>query len=487
MSRLNRSSAGAKPEDVAPPIRILIRTALAIIEPVPDLRRHLWLATSRHHFELGSRYGVRSPLTLDPHGQIKNGKLFVDVGVLPRIVAELVRSGRQYTIVDETPPRERVVVDERILAKMSPEESAFLGAIMANHRGLVHAPRLNQRIALIVAAAGALPKARIAVGVASRALAKLVHKLISPQLNEPVALYHKHTIAYSSARLQVTTAGSLHPWDSDLVFFVQVEDSLIQLFRPTLGELNQGQRAFAFAGRGPNLGTRERLFVERVFGPTIHSVGNPADRPAGVDLLMADVGSDLYSGPATSLEQKRMAVWQNSRRNAAIAKIARAMADGRVEDVWPHGILLDQDALEERARAGGRVAILVESPEHGRALALLLPNWSLLERVPVRPPSFEGAGDEAELPQRSLVTLARAAQLNELDIDVLIRADGNPWPLALRGFPPQAGPEARRVFLIDFADAAADEVVREHSHRRLAAYGEHEETVTGNDFWSALR
>jgi hypothetical protein len=201
---------------------------------------------------------------------------------------------------------------------------------------------------------------------------------------------------------------------------------------------------------------------------------------------MADVGSDPYSGPATSLERKRMAVWQNSRRNAAIAKIARAKADGRVADLWPYGLLLEQDALEARARAGGRVAILVESPEHGRALALLLPNWSLLERVPPRPPSFAAADDEPELPQRSIVTLARAAQLDDLDVDVLIRADGNPWPIALRGFPPQAGPEARRVFLIDFADAA-DEVAREHSCRRLAAYGEQEETVTGNGFWSALR
>jgi hypothetical protein len=253
MSRLNRSSVGAKPADSAPPIRIIIQTALAIIEPVPDLRRHLWLATSRHHFELGGRYGVRSRPTLDPHGQIKNGKLFVDVGVLPRIVAELKRSGRQFTIVDETPPRERVVVDERILAKMSPEESAFLGAIMANHRGLVHAPRLGQRLALIAAAARALPEARIAVGVASRSLAQSVYEQLSPQVRDPVTLYHKHTIAYSSARLQVATAGSLHPWDSDLVFFVQVEDSLIQLFRPSLGELNQGQRVFAFAGRGPNL------------------------------------------------------------------------------------------------------------------------------------------------------------------------------------------------------------------------------------------
>jgi hypothetical protein len=486
MSRLNRSSAGAKPEDSAQPIRIIIQTALAIIEPLPDLRRHPWLVTSRHQFESGGPRGIRSRLVLDTHGRINDGKLFVDVGILPRIVAELKRSGRQFTIVDETPPRERVVVDEQAQAKMPPEESAFLDAIMANHRGLIHAPRLNQRIALIAAAAGALPKARISVGVASRALAKLVHKLISPRLRESVALYHKHTIAHSSARLQVTTAGSLHPWDSDVVFFVQVEDSLIQLFRPTLRELNQGQRAFAFAGRGPNLGTRERLFVERLFGPTIHSVGNPADRPAGVDLLIADVGSDRYSGPATPLERKRRAVWQNSRRNAAIAKIARAMADGQVEDVWPYGLLLNPGALEARARAGGRVAILVESPEHGRALARLLHNWSLLERVPPRPLTLAGADDDPELPPRSIVTLARAAQLNELDVEVLIRADGNPWPLALRGFPPQAGPEARRVFVIDFADAA-DELAREYSRRRQAAYGGHEETVTGNGFWSALR
>jgi hypothetical protein len=68
------------------------------------------------------------------------------------------------------------------------------------------------------------------------------------------------------------------------------------------------------------------------------------------------------------------------------------------------------------------------------------------------------------------VTLAFAHRLDPLNVDALVRADGNDSSLNLLGFPPhrRAG-ERREVVLIDFGDEH-DETAREATRRRLDGY-----------------
>jgi hypothetical protein len=98
------------------------------------------------------------------------------------------------------------------------------------------------------------------------------------------------------------------------------------------------------------------------------------------------------------------------------------------------------------------VAVLVESPEHGHALAGLLEDWPLLER---RPDRRGKTRDDSEFPARSIVTYARARQLGNLDVDVLVRADGGGWPLPSIGFPRLADAIGADVTLFDFDDNRA--------------------------------
>jgi hypothetical protein len=110
--------------------------------------------------------------------------------------------------------------------------------------------------------------------------------------------------------------------------------------------------------------------------------------------------------------------------------------------------------------------VLVESPEHGRALARLLEGWPLLERCPERPGKTH---DDSEFPARSIVTYARARQLGNLDVDVLVRADGGGWPLPSIGFPRLADAIRADVTLVDFDDNG-DARLSSDAQARLADY-----------------
>jgi hypothetical protein len=174
-------------------------------------------------------------------------------------------------------------------------------------------------VALVAVAALALPHARISIGGASRALAVSFHARLCRRLHEPVALHHKHGVVFSEERLRVATAGSLDPWWSDLVLFVEASDAITRLFIPTLRELKNGQAAFGFVDESKRLGERERLRLEGCLGPIIHRVG-PV--PARVSVLVVKLEQVPPLVIRDALERKRRALWGNQVRNKVIDCIA---------------------------------------------------------------------------------------------------------------------------------------------------------------------
>jgi hypothetical protein len=303
-------------------------------------------------------------------------------------------------------------------------------------------------VALVAAAALALPHACISIGVASRSLAVSFHARLSRRLHEPVALHHKHGVVFSEERLRVATAGSLDPWWSDLVLIVEVSDAITRLFQRTMSELKNGQAAYGFVDESKRLGARERLRLEGVLGPIIHRLG---PGPAMVSVLVVKLEPVQTLNVRDALERKRQEIWSNQVRNAAIARTAIMVADGRAGPT---------------IRPGSNVTVLVESPEHGRALARLLEGWPLLERRPKRPGKTH---DDSEFPARSIVTYVRARQLGILDVDLLVRADGGGWLLPSIGFPLLADAIRADVTLVDFDDTG-DARLTSDTQNRLADY-----------------
>jgi hypothetical protein len=144
----------------------------------------------------------------------------------------------------------------------------------------------------------------------------------------------------------------------------------------------------------------------------------------------------------SKLEAKRIMVWHNSSRNQHIAQLASAACAGpdaleKLIGQLPRSLATHAPPL--------RVAVLVEVPEHARELTSLLRGWPLL--------SHDDLSSDPELPDRAVITHLFASQCSHLDVDILIRADGDGELPAMRGFPPQSQAGSQRsVWLLEPED-----------------------------------
>ena len=356
----------------------------------------------------------------------------VPIGLVPRVVALLEGSGHRVAIVDRTPPRPGVGAGEVEVGGLAGPDAALAGAVAANRRGLILAPGMPRRVAAIATMARAFPRARFSVAVASRSQVSSVHDRLRRLVREPVALHHKHGVILSGARLKVCTWGSLDERASDLILFAEAGDALgLRFVRSTSALTNQ--HVFGFVGPGAEPHAREGLLLKALLGVVIHEIGGDGGRPAAVRVAVAKAPAVPIPGKLDALERKRRSVWHAGGRNAGVAEVAAALAEGREADLRRQDVLCGGEPPRGLDGAGGRrVAVLVESPEHARVLAGRLPGWTVLSGRP-------GPGG-GELPARSILTRVHAHGLRRLDVDALVRADGSAGPLRLADFPPR-GPD----------------------------------------------
>ena len=260
----------------------------------------------------------------------------------------------------------------------------------------------------------------------------------------------------------------------------------------TIDELNflRHSRIYGLRVAGKSIGPRLELLLEGLIGPVLGTVGR-ARRARTVSVHVADWPCQALSCGPFGLDWKRDGIWHNPDRNAAIASIARSIADGDETHLWVHGLFLDEALNQRGPRYHRRVAIIVESPEHGRTLAALLPGWRLLCDPESRAGHRESAGEERRSRKlsetasldKSIITMARASHLHSINTDVLIRGDGMPWTMEL---PLSAGVRNEEdLTLIDLHDefdaiasASTKDRLRHVSRPRLEAKERRSLTLT---------
>jgi len=139
-----------------------------------------------------------------------------------------------------------------------------------------------------------------------------------------------------------------------------------------------------------------------------------------------------------------------------------------MNQIWTLGLMHDYAAFPFDGEA--RVAILVESPEHGRELHRLLPQWSLATAInqnneTSRPTSLSPSAP----PTRTIITLSAVESLKAFNPHILIVASGGD---AL----PEFGQFTRAVpyapnLVIDIADTY-DESANDRTQKRFLRYHE---------------
>jgi hypothetical protein len=155
-----------------------------------------------------------------------------------------------------------------------------------------------------------------------------------------------------------------------------------------------------------------------------------------------------------ALERKRTEYWRNAPRNGLIASVARGVLSANWRRLRAHG--LPEAVVREAGHGDRRVAMLVESPEHGRELKRLLPDWTLCDATTHASCDVHDGGPR-------IVTLVYAAK-HGVSADVVIRATGTPFPLTVKNFPGARDEgDDRAVLLVDFFDVGS--VRRENESR----------------------
>jgi hypothetical protein len=404
-----------------------------------------------------------------------DGHLVTFAGMVPRIQEFLERLGYEVEILDLTPPTPRHRVDGACAAILTGEPKALARALVQNRRGLIGArgKAVIDRLVLIIRL---FAEARVWIVAARRQEARQLHHRLLRRLRRPIGLL-LGGLYYPSLRVVVTTVGSLDPDQADVLIFADAVEATADGAIEEMAQIGD-QRVYGIVDPDLRPGGRTGFRLEGHFGRIIHSAGRRS-RAAEVRVLVADAPLVHASDYLQGLDYKRQAVWHNDRRNIAIAEVAEALAAGREEALWRHGLFLSRSEGQPLGKGRRqRVAVLVESPEHGRALALRLPGWDLRTGP-------GGADNNSVLPtDRAILTLVHAHRLDWLDVDVLVRADGTPWPLELPGFPPRTKGRARRVLLVDFADES-DEVAAAATQDRLRAYERRGWPIEGPRRWVA--
>jgi len=225
--------------------------------------------------------------------------------------------------------------------------------------------------------------------------------------------------------------GSLVLRNRQITIFADGPEALTRAGATVL-DAHHTQKVVAFVNPAERFQPGTARLLEAKLGPLVDLRRN--DEPVRRVELAVATRWGLGMAGLDALARKR-AVWRDDPRNDAIAAAAHAITAGRREDLHALGMSEDDaSAVAGPSPRPRRVAVLVESPDHGRELLGRLHGWHLLaDRWRPRVPG--------QVANRSVITLVHAGTSPEIDVDVLIRAtpgDGPRWP---RGFPPTSAAE----------------------------------------------
>ncbi len=149
---------------------------------------------------------------------------------------------------------------------------------------------------------------------------------------------------------------------------------------------------------------------------------------------------------------KQSRYWRHAARNRLIVALARRIAVAEIDD-------------REESANPQRVAVLVETPVHGRLLAAELPGWPLVTQD----------SPHGELSDRSILTLSAASRHRDLRLTWLIDAMGGPPSEWLAKWLVVQAVAGQAVHVVDLTDgcspsAAAAARARQTSLRRAHAH-----------------
>jgi len=464
-----------RPFSLGTQVEVEIVGALAAIDPpLLDLVRDR-LEYREMVFERGGPLGHQArEATRMLYDFDVRGRLVVGAGAVPGICQLLQQRGHQVTILDHRRwPARCGRTNDSLLAELTDPEKSLVAAIAVSHHGQIVVHSQTELVRAIEIFCRHWPDAIALMPVATRRRLNELYDALGVPLRGVVSKARGGTWGSHTNRI-VCTYRSLETVDSsaiDMVIFGEADTMFNQKVLRAIQDLPGEILRFAVVRADQPLDLAAQVRLEALCGPVIWRSPDPRGEPASVRVLVCDsphLPAIASEGP---LDRKRRTLWHNAPRNRMVADIAAALTTGDREALWQHG--LDLDGTPINLVSPARVTVLVESAEHGRELHMLLPGWTLLTAMPPALTGESATGNlvTSVLHDRSIVTLAYASKMVQLDPNVFIVTSAEDWTREIAGFParykqPTAPPEA---LVIDLADDYDDTAIR-NTRQRLQAY-----------------
>lgn len=224
----------------------------------------------------------------------------------------------------------------------------------------------------------------------------------------------------------------------------------------------------------------DQLRLRVTCGPEIYRLTDEPFTGTTVTVLPVRAHRLRARSPCNPLTRKRCHIWGHRQRNQQIAEFAEAFASGDRDRLRSCGIPVDE--IEAQFKDIGeqpRVAIIVESQEHARALRQVLRGWRLATGARLDSKCWP----KFPLDEPRVIITQMRAQAIGLAADVVILADGasHAWRDA---YGPHYGFTGAGMLVVDMQDTF-DAFARDAVRHRMADYRARRWNITATPIRSA--
>ena len=418
----------------------------------------------------------------------KDGKLYVQHGVLERVRAALEATGRVVEYVDAR-GLPKLVPDYENLKRKFPDlvfrtgQDQALAFMIGSEHGQLEAPTGWGKTTIMSVLAALYPTARILICTPGKQLlGNTVSRLISafgPEVGECSSKKQR------KGRIMVSTYGSLQRavilmgGEPDIVFVDECHKAAADGFASSLSSLRLYRKIFGLTATPQGRSDNAELVVETLLGPVIFRVGYDEMVNAGAvcPMRVARVNTaGLVEAPAVQgmsmrTAKLRHAYWRNRARNELIARCIAEV---------PKRYALGDDP---------QVLVLVDTIEHANYLHEYLPDYEVIhgkrdamigamfdiqENEPLKCDELRARFESGTL-RKAIATGMWGTGVDFVQLDVLVYASGAPSHItttqwAGRNSRMRAGKKFGLV--IDFSDRW-DEWTASRSIRRMGTFKTH--------------
>ncbi len=451
--RRDMSESTAHPElRILGPVTITVGVGVAIVRPAcEDLLRPL-LSYRELDFCRDPRGHVQRFDVTKYVCSLEGDGLMITNGCIPRVVRHLVKEGYEVRVNDR-----RIHTDSRSQVDDSYIERAEaivpgLAAALASHReGIIEVGSGHRKSDLLGTMCQLFHAANIFIACKTIDSTQKIAAELGPFLGGEVEAVHGWNWS-SSRRVVCGTFGSLdrgNPSDWQILIFTDAFEGIQkagQFARPQYCS----QRAYALVDPARLRSSRDELLFEILAGPVFYCDPRSQRRPATEFLAAFATHTSGELQVLESARDRQVRLWDDSRRNQAVADVARALSCGDEPSLWAHDLFLQDDQSLSSLGPQPGVIVMVDSIEHGERLCRLLPGWHFFHGRPNHNTATT-SGILAQpwgIPPNSVVTAVAANSQHSFHCRILVWASAGSVPF----IPTIFGRSPRSHLLIDFWD-----------------------------------